>query len=714
MIKFAQLKFYLKNTNCKNFCTKLPSVPNGGHLSNSKNINKLITSTSKHLSNNNTKTFDDVKLDISHSCFETHQGNYVFNVSLNAVTKVVKPTVFVCALDVSGSMGGTSTYQMDPEASKFSRLDLVKHSMNTIIHCLRPEDTLAMISFSDNASKILSLSNMDEIGKKSAINSLKHLQPNGQTNLWDGLKMNLDEINTIGNNQNVNKFSLLLTDGEPNLNPPRGILEEFLNRNSKSPLISSLNTFGYGYGLDSDLLAKLSKYGGGLFAHIPDHTMCNTVFINFLSNCLATAIDKVDIKFDKIKHCNINKYNTNINNIINIGPIQSGQTQNITFQANINDPKDFEISMNFKYGDKNINYSIDKLKVNNSIKLNIDPNKDIFGSIYQQEQIQKILESNDMIYQIPKNMLTSIILEGMQTNDLKKVCYNLDVLYNFIENLKKIATKPMDIQKLESLLMNIKNSDINQGQIYKAFSKQEWYERWGIHYLKYFVRSHELQICSNFKDASLQLYGGKLFRELRTEIEDIFSQIPIPKPSLSSTPFTGNFQSSFYSPGGPCFDGKGIVTMWDKNTKLVEELKKGDKIINSEGKIATILCVIKTHIKNGNTDLVLYNGLRVTPWHPIKIGNKWNFPCKIKEPMKVHCDYIYNFVLDNHHIMTINNVDVITLGHNFTHDPILIHPFFGTNKVIENLKTKPGWHDGLIEISDYKPIYDNNGMIISF
>jgi hypothetical protein len=48
-----------------------------------------------------------------------------------------KPTVLICILDVSGSMGeDASLKDGSTENDGFSRLDLVKHSMNTIISML--------------------------------------------------------------------------------------------------------------------------------------------------------------------------------------------------------------------------------------------------------------------------------------------------------------------------------------------------------------------------------------------------------------------------------------------------------------------------------------------------------------------------------------------------------------------------------------------------
>jgi len=681
------------------------------HLLSSQRTNKLIIPKYKHLSQTTNTINTDTDLNITHSSISTGNNRHYINIELNASTPVVKPTTFVCAIDISGSMDGPSTYGSDLEESKFSRLDLVKHSINTIIHCLRPEDTLGLVTFSDGASKVLSLTKMDERGKKSAANVLQRFQSHGNTNLWSGLKTSLEEMESCYGN-NTNKFTLLLTDGEPNINPVKGIYREFLERNTQFPIMTGLHTFGYGYGLDSNLLADLSKTGGGLFAHIPDHTMCNTVFINFLSNCLSTSIDRVEMNLKSVHGCNYVNIlgNSMINNKLNIGAIQSGQPQNILLETGINNTNNFKICLDFDYHGKQIPYVIDKLQ-DGPISKNISTDLILY---LDNSQIEQILSVKDMIYQLPKTMLVNIIQKGLTENNLSTTCTLLNTLCNIIEKfISNIPKNSADSLKLHALLRNIKSQDMHDGQIYKAFSRQDWYERWGVHYLKYFMRSHQLQICSNFKDPSLQHYGGQLFKELRSEIEDIFSQIPVPKPSLSSQSYTGNFSSSFYTASNPCIDGNGSVKLSNGGEKLVENLQKGDTIINSDGNISTILCVLKTSVKNGNTSLSIFNGVRVTPYHPIRINKKWNFPCKLKEPMHLHCDYVYSFVLDKHHIMTVNDIDTITLGHGFTYDPIIEHPFFGTNKVIDNLKTRSGWDKGLIEIHEYKPSYDSNGLISS-
>jgi hypothetical protein len=523
-------------------------------------------------------------------------------------------------------------------------------------------------------------------------------------------------MDNIGNNSNA--FTLLFTDGEPNVNPVKGIMHEFLARNSRYPLKSTVHTFGYGYELDSTLLRDIAERSGSLFGHIPDHSMNNSVFINFLSNSLATAVNKVDMEIISNNQGNIASLShpTHANNHISIGAIQTGQPQNIIFGGIIDDPHNFRLDLNIKYNGITMPYRVDKIMKNdNNNNVNSLSTTVVFDKTdsITDSQIKHILASGDFAYQIPKLWLISIIKHGMENYDLKRTMHELDKLYDIVGKMISYADNKADKEKFTALLKNIKSNETIEGQVYKAFSSDEWYKRWGHIYLKYFVRSHQLQVCSNFKDTSLQHYGGQLFREIKTEVEDIFSTIPVPQPSRSSTAFTGNFQQSFYKPSGPCVDGFGRVEVANGSVSLVKDLVKGDVLI-SDGQLASIVCIIKTKIKSGYIDMLSINGMKVTPWHPIRINNKWDFPANIGTLIPVNCDYVYNFVLDKHHIMHIGGTDIITLGHGISSDPVLKHPFFGTEKVIDHLKTHPGWETGLIEMDEYNPSYDNNGMISSF
>jgi hypothetical protein len=553
--------------------------------------------------------------------------------------------------------------------------------MTTIVHCLRPVDKLAIVTFSGRANVNMKLVNMDENGKRDALRVLDSIRPNGSTNLWDGLDTSLGELDGLPLDYGTNMFSLLFTDGEPNINPVRGILNEFISRNAQHNLTSALHIFGYGYSLDSALLTRLAEHGGGIFSHIPDQTMCNTVFINFLSYTLATVVNKVKVgstNFRKDWFSQFDGYNAD-SCMVSIGAVQEGQPRNILLPISTTDPS-IKIPINVEYNGQSVPYTLDF-----------------------EHQNPDLYDINFM-----NSYINMTIKDGLEMVNLKKTHAELEKMYDMIYGVATSISNELDANIMKAILRNIKSSDSNEGQLCKAFSNEDWFNRWGIHYLRYFVRSHQLQVCSNFKDTSLQHYGGKLFRELRMEIEDIFRTIPVPKPSRSNEPFRGNFQQSTYSQGGPCIAGDGTIEMVNGQLVRVSSLKKGDQIKNNNGDVATIVCVIKTNIRNGYTDMLSIGKLKVTPWHPIKIDGKWKFPADVGVIEPVKCDYVYNFVLDRCHVMTVSGIDVITLGHGLNEDPVLKHPFFGTDKVVNQLKTHQSWDNGLILLDEYKPNYEGS------
>lgn len=74
-------------------------------------------------------------------------------------------------------------------------------------------------------------------------------------------------------------------------------------------------------------------------------------------------------------------------------------------------------------------------------------------------------------------------------------------------------------------------ADLN-GRMSKALSTSERFNRWGKHYMRALVRAHQIQICANFMDPGLQVYGGALFKQLHTQGGEIFLALPPPTASL--------------------------------------------------------------------------------------------------------------------------------------------------------------------------------------
>ena len=72
------------------------------------------------------------------------------------------------------------------------------------------------------------------------------------------------------------------------------------------------------------------------------------------------------------------------------------------------------------------------------------------------------------------------------------------------------------------------------------------------------------------------------------------------------------------------------------------------------------------------------------------------FPVALAPAKQRACNAVYSFVLDSVHILTINNVQCVTLGHEIQGDPIASHPFYGTRAVIEGLQNMRGWEEGCV------------------
>jgi hypothetical protein len=127
------------------------------------------------------------------------------------------------------------------------------------------------------------------------------------------------------------------------------------------------------------------------------------------------------------------------------------------------------------------------------------------------------------------------------------------------------------------------------------------------------LRAHQQQQCNNFKDSSVQHYGGLLFKEKRDKIDELFLKIPPPIPKTRGFNIQNNSQimSNFYNPNNPCFSGDCLVLMNNKELKLVENIKKNDEIFAINGKSIRVLCVVKTNTKNKIQPLVHFkNGLK--------------------------------------------------------------------------------------------------------
>ncbi len=148
----------------------------------------------------------------------------------------------------------------------------------------------------------------------------------------------------------------------------------------------------------------------------------------------------------------------------------------------------------------------------------------------------------------------------------------------------------------------------------------------------------------------------------------------------------------------------------------MKDIRKGDVLKAPDGSNATVTFAIKFLRKNKNASMVRFdnNGLIITPGHPIRINGQWVFPRDIGNETVVECEEVYNFALDVGHIVIINGIECVTLGHNFKGE-VIEHPYYGTNKVLEDLRAMDVFNDGFIQLFSPSIIRnDETGLISGF
>lgn len=222
----------------------------------------------------------------SYKISSTYPNNSMMNVMVSIIPFTSEerfPVDICCVIDISGSMDSIApaSAAQGVEVINLTALDLVKHSVKTIISCLKDYDRLSIVSYSDFARVELELTNMDETGRNRALDILSRLHTEGSTNIWDGLLKGMETMSQRDSFQR-NSAIFLLTDGSPNVIPEKGHIPSMKDYKDSHDGVypATISTFGFGYSLQSDLLNEIALEGGGSYAFIPDSGFVGTIFVN--------------------------------------------------------------------------------------------------------------------------------------------------------------------------------------------------------------------------------------------------------------------------------------------------------------------------------------------------------------------------------------------------------------------------------------------------
>jgi len=577
-----------------------------------------------------------------------------------------QPGVYILGLDYSGSMAEL----VDKTATEvfYTRMDLAKYTIRCVSRMLGPQDSLALVTFSTDANLAMAPTLMDDLGRRRLDHLLDGVVPDASTNIDAAITMMMNVANRPELAGHA-IFAALLTDGAETVipHPTMGTVKSLSKHEMKNPW--TLSTFGFGYELDSQLLKRIAEMptsGSGIFGFIPDLSMIATVFINWAATCTSTGSRNAVINVD------VNgKVAT-----INTGTLAVGQPRNFLVEVPLH---------------------------GSVVKVSFDG----------QEVVPL---PSDETYPLVWNAFTTAmeqVVSGMSMGEeMKSVLTIYDQLY--------YAHKTDMDPRVQALMRDVRSADSSEGQI--GMAPQFWW-RWGGHYTRSYLRAQQVQRRLNFKDPGSLIYGGSTFEALAAEGEKLFLGMEPPTPTgrgsgaAQASPATlTNYLRQATQGGwsGGCFAGDTMVLMHDEVTrKKIKDLRRGDWVWTPDGSASVGALVTMGH---GNTESLMMCRVKntiITPYHPYLNGNdEWTTGKNTVPVFEWKNDglKLYNLVLNSGHIIDVGGFKACTLAHGFK-GPVIEHPFFGTNAVIDDLMVTPGWDVGLPEFKDLR-VAREHGLIV--
>jgi hypothetical protein len=592
------------------------------------------------------------------------------------------PVDIVLCIDVSYSMGSEATLKgssNETVSHGISVLSLTVSAAKTILHSLNEHDNVSIVTYSEKANTLCSNVSCSYVNRVAMEAQLDSLKPTFNTNMWSGIHESLDILRTTSPDTRV-KGVLLLTDGIPNVEPPRGheyMLEKYFKDHNFNCMVSC---YGFGYSLMSELLLNISEISGGDgFSFIPDASLLGNVFIHGISNLLSTAISNVDVKICLTNGALFPNRDDSIS--FKIDSLKYGQSKNFIFNVNVSEYEDMD--------------DLDEIAEITLITPDVTIQRTKSGTPEESYYLEQKYR-HEAIHVIDQ----CISKKKFNDNSFKSLLNEL---------ITDIQEEGVDNEYISNILFDLSGQVKEALNMTREGERHDWFSRWGIHYLRSLKDAYKNEVCNNFKDKGVSNFSGEVFNRIRDQVSDIFDTLPPPKADIVSTAAKGSVMRGGGPPsrsaptsmrvynnasGGCCAKGS-IVLMADETYKKVEELKKGDEVYtyDSENRQrfskSRIECVVETNCPGGTELLSTIGTLKITPYHPIihymAFQEKWKYPANMVAPSVIPCESMFTFVIENRKSLIVEGFVFCTYGHGLTGD-VISHDYFGTDKVINDIK----------------------------
>ncbi|MEV8225049.1 von Willebrand factor type A domain-containing protein [Streptomyces sp. NPDC079167] len=197
------------------------------------------------------------------------------------------PAALTFVVDISGSMA-------EP-----GRLDLAKTSLGILADELRDDDSVSLVTFSDEAETRLPMTRLQ--GNRTKIrDAITAMEPADSTNVAAGVEQGYDEA-VEGHREGANNRVVLLSDALANTGETDA--DAILERVGDAREEYGITLFGVGVGSDygDELMERLTNKGDGNTTYIADETQARKVFVDQLpAHVELRARDaKAQVAFDR-------------------------------------------------------------------------------------------------------------------------------------------------------------------------------------------------------------------------------------------------------------------------------------------------------------------------------------------------------------------------------------------------------------------------------
>lgn len=214
-------------------------------------------------------------------------------------TALVRLGITTTDLDPIERPAANITFVIDTSGSMDirERLGMVKASLALLVKNLRPDDTIAIVTYGDDATPVLPATPVAEW--RDIVDAIDDLSPSGSTNMEAGLLLGYEHAHETYDPDSINVV-VLASDGVANqgVTDPE-VLTEQITQSGQDGI--HLVTVGYGMGNYNDfLMEQLADQGDGFYSYIDTFEEAERLFVDDLTPTLYVVAEqaKVQVVFD--------------------------------------------------------------------------------------------------------------------------------------------------------------------------------------------------------------------------------------------------------------------------------------------------------------------------------------------------------------------------------------------------------------------------------